>query len=200
MSCGRVIPSVRANARCGARGESSSRTASSQVSHASLNLIPAAISSVVSKAGGSPASSGRSWRSEAAKAWSVRMAAWSRSVMPWRQRARSSSLRDSSADASSNPWRMRSRSSAAAASVNVMAAIRSRVVLPVVTRFTTPPHQACRLAGARAGLDKQRFIQLLADDAAGLGVDGTQFCRTGAGGRWSGGHRYFSFPSPDRAR
>ena len=63
-----------------------------------------------------------------------------------------------------------------------------------------PPHQACRLAGARAGLDKQRFIQLLADDAAGLGVDGTQFCRTGAGGRWSGGHRYFSFPSPDRAR
>ena len=65
--------------------------------------------------------------------------AWSRSVMPWRQRARSSSLRDSSADASSNPWRMRSRSSAAAASVNVMAAIRSRVALPVVTRFTTRP-------------------------------------------------------------
>ena len=37
------------------------------------------------------------------------------------------------------PLRMRSRSSAAAASVNVMAAIRSRVVLPVVTRFTTRP-------------------------------------------------------------
>ena len=133
-----VIPSEKAVRKRRSRDLSSSASSSQRV-HASSKAISLSIASIVSNAGGRPASSGRSRNSAPAKLCSVWMKALSRDCTPCAQRRRHSSGWDASAAASSRSERMRTRSSAAAASVKVMAAILSSVVSSLATRLTMRP-------------------------------------------------------------